>query len=133
VKWPRPSVCLCVINVCLPIASFPYYCMHVTWGIVAGANGPLAVHYWADLQSVQGFRCYDNIHVCKVITLYAAKAYSAEREMYSLYGWFNLTVIFIMNLCEFNMPTFKHLYLKSTFSTDKDTSSSVSRLSNDYF
>jgi len=22
---------------------------------------PLVVHYWADLQSVHGFRCYDNI------------------------------------------------------------------------
>ena len=22
---------------------------------------PLVVHYWADLKSVQGFRCYDNI------------------------------------------------------------------------
>ena len=29
-----------------------------------GENGrecPLVVHYWADLQSVHGFRCYDNI------------------------------------------------------------------------
>jgi len=39
------------------------------------------VHYWADLQSVHEFRCYDNIHVCKLIALYAASAYSAEREM----------------------------------------------------
>ena len=23
--------------------------------------GPLVLHYWADLQSVHGFRCYDNI------------------------------------------------------------------------
>jgi len=39
---------------------------------------PLVVHYWADLQSVQEFRCYNNINVCKLI---AADAYSAEREM----------------------------------------------------
>jgi len=26
----------------------------------------LVVHYGADLQSVHGFRCYDNIHVCKL-------------------------------------------------------------------
>jgi len=39
------------------------------------------VHYWADFQSVRGFRCYDNIDVCKAITLYTANAYSAEREM----------------------------------------------------
>ena len=34
----------------------------VTWGMVGGAH----VHYWADVQSVQGLRCYDN---------------NAEREM----------------------------------------------------
>ena len=31
---------------------------------VTGGNGrgaPLVVHYWADVQSVHGFRCYDNI------------------------------------------------------------------------
>jgi len=30
---------------------------------------------------VHGFRCYDNIHVCKLIALYTANAYSAKREM----------------------------------------------------
>jgi len=32
---------------------------------------------------VHGFRCYDNIHVhvCKLIALYTANAYSAEREI----------------------------------------------------
>jgi len=39
------------------------------------------VHYWADLLSVHGFRCYDNIDVFKLIALHAANAYSAEREM----------------------------------------------------
>jgi len=39
------------------------------------------VHYWAYLQSVHRFRCYDNTHVCKLIALYAANAYSAKREM----------------------------------------------------
>jgi len=42
---------------------------------------PLVVHYWADLQSVDGFRCYDNMHVCKLIALCTANAYTAEREM----------------------------------------------------
>ena len=43
---------------------------------------PLVVHYWADLQWMHGFRCYDNIiHVCKFIALYTANAYSAESEM----------------------------------------------------
>ena len=39
------------------------------------------MHYWADLQSVHDFCCYDNIHVCNLITLYTANTYSAEREM----------------------------------------------------
>jgi len=30
---------------------------------------------------VHGFRCYDNTHVCKLIVLYTANVYSAEREM----------------------------------------------------
>jgi len=51
------------ICVCLSLAAFPHYCTDpdVRWG-----NGrilgwcPLAVHYWADSQSVHWFRCYDN-------------------------------------------------------------------------
>jgi len=46
----------------------------VTWGMVSCA-------VLADLQSVHGFRCYDNMHVCKLIALYNANAYSAECEM----------------------------------------------------
>ena len=53
-------------------------------GRITWENGrwcPLVVHYWADLQSVHGFRRYDNIHICKLIAYYTANAYSAEREM----------------------------------------------------
>ena len=42
---------------------------------------PLVVHNWANLQSVHGFRRYNNIHVCKLIALYIANAYSAKREL----------------------------------------------------
>ena len=74
----------------------------VTWGMVGGALY-IVVHYWADLQSLHGFRCYDNTHVCKClsalcvpwckkalykyssfpkfIALCTANAYSAERKM----------------------------------------------------
>jgi len=47
--------------VCLSLASFPHYCtdLDVTWE--NGRRCLLAVHCWADLQSVHGFRCYDNI------------------------------------------------------------------------
>jgi len=39
-----------------------------------GMGCPLAVHHWADLQSVHGSRCYDNIQ-------HTDNAYSAKREM----------------------------------------------------
>jgi len=47
--------------VCPSLTAFPHYCMDpdVTWG--NGRECPVVVHYWADLQSVHGFRCYDNI------------------------------------------------------------------------
>jgi len=46
--------------VCLSLAAFSHYCTDadVTWG--NGRGCPLVVHDWADLQSVHGFRCYDN-------------------------------------------------------------------------
>jgi len=48
--------------VCLSLAAFPHYCTHpdVTWRMVGGAF-PLVVHYWANFQSVHGFRCYNNV------------------------------------------------------------------------
>jgi len=47
--------------VCLSLAACPHYFTDpdVSWG--NGRGCPLVVHYWADLQSVDGFRCYDNI------------------------------------------------------------------------
>jgi len=49
------------VSVCLSLATFPHYCMDVdvSWG--NGRGCPLVVHYWTDLQSVYGFRCYNNI------------------------------------------------------------------------
>jgi len=54
-------LCVCVMCVCLSLAAFPHYYTDpdVTWGMVR--NVTLVVHYWADLQSANGFRCYDNI------------------------------------------------------------------------
>ena len=69
------------VSVCLSLSAFPHYITDpdVTWG--NGRGCLLVVQYWADLQSVHGFRCYDNMHVCKLIALYTGNAYSAEREM----------------------------------------------------
>jgi len=58
----RLCVCLCVcLSVSLSTAACPHYCTDpdVTWG--SGRSCPLVVHYWADLQSVHGLRCYGNI------------------------------------------------------------------------
>jgi len=46
--------------VCLSAAACPHNCTDpdVTWG--SGKGCPLVVHYWADLQSVHGLRCYGN-------------------------------------------------------------------------
>ena len=57
-------LCVCVsvcVSVCLSAAVRPHYCTDpdVTWG--HGRGCPLAVHYWADLQSGHGLRCYGNI------------------------------------------------------------------------
>jgi len=64
-------------RVCLPLAAFPHYCTdpHVSWR--NGRGCPLVVHYWEDLQSVLGFRCYDNI----------ARTRNASECLYSLYAW----------------------------------------------
>jgi len=47
--------------VCLFHATLPHYCTDpdVSWGMV-GRGCPLVVHYWADLQVVHRFCCYDN-------------------------------------------------------------------------
>ena len=71
--------------ICLPVPLRISTLLHikytdpdVTWG--NGRECPLVVHYSVDLQLVHGFHCYDNIHVCILIALYTANAYSAERE-----------------------------------------------------
>ena len=69
--WPRPSVC----------HRIPTLLYGPGRNLGNGRWCPLVVHCWADLQSVHGFRCYDNIHVCKLTALYNANACSAEREM----------------------------------------------------
>ena len=46
---------------CLSLAACPHYCTHPDVTLRNGKGCPLVVHYWADLQSVHGFRCNDNI------------------------------------------------------------------------
>jgi len=51
------------LSVCLSLATFPHYCTEpdVTWG--NSRECAVVVHCWADLQSVHGFHCCDNIYL----------------------------------------------------------------------
>ena len=69
-------LCVCVsvcVSVCLSAAVRPYYCTgaDVTWG--HGRGCPLVVHYWADLQSGHGLRCYGNITWTLVTSLHPSR------------------------------------------------------------
>jgi len=86
-------LCVC-LSLCLSLAAFPLYCTDpdVTWR--NGRGCPLVVHYLADLQSVDGFRCYDNttpntkcqrvlvLAVCLALTITAAAATSRHVTMH---------------------------------------------------
>jgi len=77
----RVCVAVCV-SVCLSAAACPHYCKDpdVTWG--SGRGCPLVMHYWADLQSVHRFRCYDNIapRVLAVVAHMTAYNYRRKRR-----------------------------------------------------
>ena len=49
--------------VCLSAAACRHYCTYpdVTWGSGRACSEVVLVHYWVDLQSVHGLRCYGNI------------------------------------------------------------------------
>jgi len=69
--------------VCPSLAAFPHYCtdLDVTCGNSRGC--PLVVHHWADLQSVHGFRCYDNIAPnarCQRVLVFALCLVSSRRS-----------------------------------------------------
>ena len=49
--------CIVVTRVCVCVCPRP----HADVTLRHGRGCPLVVHYWADLQSVHGLRCYDNI------------------------------------------------------------------------
>jgi len=69
-------------RLCVSVCPSPHSHMYKPGcNLGSGRGYLLVVHYWADLLSVHGFRCYDNTHVSKLIAVYSANAYSAEREM----------------------------------------------------
>ena len=51
-----------VMAVCVSVSPrIPTLLHGPRYNLGNGRECPLVVHYWADLQSVHGFRCYDNI------------------------------------------------------------------------
>jgi len=48
------------VCVCLSAAACLHYCTDPDVTLGSGRGCPLVVHYWADLQSVHGLRCYGN-------------------------------------------------------------------------
>ena len=76
-------LCVCV---CLSLTACPHYCMDldVTWR--NGRGFPLVVHYWADLQSVHVFCCYDNI----------ARTRNVSKSLFSLYLVI-LVIVIVLN------------------------------------
>jgi len=65
VLWSRASVYVCVslcLCVCLSVRSrIPTLLHGPGCNLGSGRGCPVAVHYWVDLQSVHGLRCYGNI------------------------------------------------------------------------
>jgi len=77
-------LCVCV-SVCLCVCPSPHShratLLHGPGCNLGNGKGCPLVTQLSGLQSVHGFRCYDNTQVCKLIALYTANAYSAEREV----------------------------------------------------
>jgi len=80
----RVCVSVCV-SVCLSAAARPHYCTDpdVTWRHDRGC--PLVVHYWADLQSGHGLRCYGNITRTLVASLRPSRDMTTSCERPA--GW----------------------------------------------
>ena len=58
------------VSVCVSVCPSAAACTDpdVTWG--SGRGCALVVQYWADLQSVHGLRCYDNITRTRNVSVY---------------------------------------------------------------
>jgi len=78
----RLCVCLPVcLSVCLSVRGVrPRYCRDtdVTWR--HGRSCPLVVHYWTDLQSGHGLRCYSNITRTLVTSLRPSRDMTTQCE-----------------------------------------------------
>ena len=65
------SVCVTVcVSVYLSAAACPHYCTDPDVTLENGRGCPLFVHYWVDLQSVHGLRCYGYITRTRNVSKY---------------------------------------------------------------
>ena len=78
-------LCVC-LSVCLSLAAFPHYCTDpdISWGMV---GVPPSCAILSDLQSMRGFRCYDNV----------AQTGNVSECLYSLYARFSIFVPFLLS------------------------------------
>jgi len=87
------AVCVSVyLSVCRRIPTLLHY-PDVT--LENGRGCPLVVHYWADLQSVHGFRCYDNIAPnakCQRVLVLALCLYTTDGLLQTIgfLQWFDI-------------------------------------------
>jgi len=103
VHWSRTSVCL---SVSMSVCPRPH--AHTTtrtriWG--NGRGCPLVVYYWADLQSVHRFHCYDNSSeremsasacTCSMAGSYCRPAASGVSDLCLFVMWiFQTTLMFL--------------------------------------
>jgi len=97
--WSRASVCLS-LSLCVSVRRRMPTLLHGPGCNLRNSRGcSLVVHYWADLQSVNGFRCYGNI----------ARTRNVSECLYSLYAW-----------CKLFITSFLTSYAKSTTRTTDD-------------
>jgi len=92
----HPRLCLCVcLSVCVSVYLSAAACLHyctdpnVTWG--SGRGCPLVVHYWADLQSGNGLRCYGNITRTRNASEYVLVSLASLNYSYYVTSFANLT------------------------------------------
>ena len=100
VQWSRASVCVCVsvcLSVCLSVRGRIPTLLHGPWCNLEELQGcPLVVHCWAELQSVHGLRCYDNI----------ARTRNVSEYLYLLYDWLHQCYLITRYYLRENLPMF---------------------------
>jgi len=95
--------CILVMAVCVSVpCHIPTLLQRPGCRLRNGSECPVVVHYWMDLQSVHGFRCYDNtapnakcqwvlvLALCLIFLIFfSVLFYCILRLVHSLHRWFD--------------------------------------------